>query len=263
MSKYTTELRFVCESALGLQEQGGYNNIAEAIESGRSRIFTFDYDLFDTNYKSVIETKFIRHFYTREIGFETLGLWKLKLEDKWTMKLPYYNKLWESAKLKFEPFNDVDYMVTHEGEGTSDKTDDYTKEFDGTNRRTGTQSNHSEGESTRNEHLLHKYSDTPQGALNGVIDTDWLTNASEDINEITNQFEQDDTTTYNVTDKIDNTQTDTGTSNIVTTDEYMRRYYGKMGTKSYSELLKEYRKTFMNIDEMFINEMNDLFMLIY
>ena len=263
MSKYTTEIRFVCESALGLNEQGDGTNVANAIQSGRTKIFTFDYDLFDNEYKSVIETKFLRHFYTREIGFETLGLFKLKLEDKWIMKLPYYNKLWESALLEFNPFHDVDYFIEHEGDGTNDRTDNLTHTKNGTNTRTGTQRLDSNGESDRHEDLLDKYSDTPQGALNGVIDTDWLTNARQDDNDIHNEYENHDTTTFDVTDTLNLTDRNTGTVGFVTTDDFLRHVYGKMGTKGYSELLREYRKTFMNIDEMFINEMNDLFMLIY
>lgn len=263
MSKYTTEIRFVCENAMGLKEQGDYSDIPQAIQSGRKKIFTFDYELFDENYKSVIETKFLRHFYTREIGFETLALFKLKLEDKWTMKLPYYNKLWESALIEFNPMYDVDYWTDHKGDGTNDRTDNLTHTHGGTNKRTGTQSLDSNGESDRHEDLIDKYSDTPQGALNGVIDTDWLTNARQDENDIHTEYENHDVTTFDVTDTLNMTDRNTGTVGFITTDNYLRHVAGKMGTKSYSELLKEYRKTFINIDEMFINEMNDLFMLIY
>lgn len=235
MSKYTTEVRFICESAIPLEQQGDLSDVKTAIECGRKKIFTFDYDLFDNNYKGVIETKFLRHYYTREIGHETVGLWKLKLEDKWLMKLPYYNKLWESAMLEFNPFNDVDYFVEHAGSGTSDRTDNVETDKSGTN--------------TANADRIQKYSDTPQGGLDGVIDTDWLTNATQNQDELSGAF-------------TENGSQDS-TSNLISTDEYLRHVYGKMGNVSYSKLLKEYRSTFMNIDEMFIDEFKKLFMLVY
>ena len=41
MSKYTTELRFICESLADEEESKGYNSIAQIIESARVKIFDF------------------------------------------------------------------------------------------------------------------------------------------------------------------------------------------------------------------------------
>lgn len=243
VSKYTTEIRFICESAVPLEEQGSGNNVDVAIESGRGVLFNFNYDLFDSNYKSVIETKFLRHNYVREIGFETVGLFKLRLQDEWLMKLPYYNKLWESALIEFNPIYDVDYKVSHQGQGTSNRNDSTTSN----NERTTTDN------ITSNENLLDKYSDTPQGELNGVIDTDWLTNARQNVN----------TRSATSNGSIIDDGSGSLVSAINNTDAYIRSVVGKMPGKSYSKMLKEFRETFINIDEMFINEFKKLFMLIY
>ena len=319
MSKYTTEVRFICEMAIPLSEQGDYTDIRKAIEAGRKRIFTFNYDLFDPLYKPVIETKFLRHFYTREIGQETVALWKLKLEDKWTMLLPYYNKLWETELLKFNPLYDVDYTIYNTGERTRNQNSD-TRENGELNRNenslidetgrgtlTGTDTGESEtvfdgnvdrtahgvrdNRNTRDENLIDKFSDTPQGGLDGVIDTDWLTNARQNVNDIdgtdytvndeTEGTDTDNTTNVTTSDSISRTTTDTkqterndratvsNINSIITDanfkdiDDYQRHVIGKMGTKTYASMIKEFRDTFLNIDRMFINEMNDLFMLIY
>ena len=100
MSKYTTELRFICETLANLNESVGYDggdvtkidSVKEVIEASRQSIFNFDYPIFDQNYKVTLETKILRHFYTREIGEETYGLWKLRLEDKLNLIMPYYNQ---------------------------------------------------------------------------------------------------------------------------------------------------------------------------
>ena len=110
MSKYTTELRFICESKTGHDSSVGYNSTADVIEEAAPIIFDFDYPIFDENYKLPLETKIIRHFYTREICEETYGLWKLRLEDRMNMIMPYYNKLYEAELLKFNPFYDVEEM---------------------------------------------------------------------------------------------------------------------------------------------------------
>ncbi len=335
MSKYTTEIRFICESAIPLDKQGDGTNVEDAIESGRNVLFNFDYDLFSDEYKPVIESKFLRHNYVREIGFETVGLFKLRLRDEWLMKLPYYNKLWESALLEFDPFLDVDYQTQHVGSGnikrddTTDTTNSGTHGETGSNTNTAT-GNRSENESTsvdasknsneqgsgwnnrnntqvtnaensniRNEDLLQKYSDTPQGGLDGVIETDWLTNATQNENEIRDNGTENRIATENGSDNagsnVDRTESSStsgvGNSNIITidssygtairdimtnntgrivldgetvsSDTYLRRVWGKYNSRSYSKALLEFRETFLNIDEMFINEFKKLFMLIY
>ena len=82
MSKYTTEIRFICESYAGLSESVGLSKTAEIIEKARSLIFDFDYPIFDEEYRKTLETKILKHYYTQEIGFEVVGLWKLYLDEK-------------------------------------------------------------------------------------------------------------------------------------------------------------------------------------
>ena len=78
MSKYTTEVRFICETESGLTESVGYKDIDTVLDNSVDKIFDFDFPIFDENYRGVLERKILLHFYTREIGFETVGLWKLK-----------------------------------------------------------------------------------------------------------------------------------------------------------------------------------------
>lgn len=263
MSKYTTQVRFICENALNLTSQGDYSNINDAISAGRNSIFTFDYNIFDDNYKAVIETEFLRHFYTREIGFETVALWKLKLEDVWKLKIPYYNKMWESANLTFNPLYDVDYTTDHSGNAQTDTSENRYNESFTNNSERGKTTNENETNTESETHSLNKYSDTPQGALNGVIDTDWLTNATQDDEE-TDGTATSKTLTDRENDKLTTSKGMNDTSsNIYNIDSYIDRVYGKRGGMSYSKMILEWRDTFVNIDEKFINEFNDLFMLVY
>ena len=69
MSKYTTEVRYICEHFSDLNESVGYYKVNEVIEKSRGKIFNFDYPIFDEKYRSVIETKILKHYYTREMCF--------------------------------------------------------------------------------------------------------------------------------------------------------------------------------------------------
>lgn len=49
----------------------------------------------------------------REIGTETYGLWHLYLDTTLNEIMPYYNKLYETELLKFNPLYDIDLKRTH------------------------------------------------------------------------------------------------------------------------------------------------------
>lgn len=310
MSKYTTEVRFICEQLAGLEHSVGYDSVEDTISKAREKIFDFDYPLFDDSYKPVIETKILKHYYTREIGLETYGLWKLKLNTKLNEIMPYYNELYKSSLYEFNPFWDVNKTVEHSGTDTGDK--DVVTDFDGNKIVNSTENeeknkDYSEdntnvgsyetdvthSETRHNEHEddeWNLFSDTPQGgitgienAYDGVADNAYLT----DARNIKQEGSADDTINY--VDNTDNSHTDTdqktgqvGEENervkyigesvdnlesknevFTNTKDYVQHIYGKQGHGSYSKLLKEFRETFLNIDMMVIDELKNLFFLLW
>ncbi|MBO7731579.1 MAG: hypothetical protein J6S67_03480 [Methanobrevibacter sp.] len=126
MSKYTTEVRFICENAAGYDESKGFNDVNEIIVKAAPKIFNFDFPIFDESYRLPLETKILRHFYTREIGEETVGLWKLRMQDTLCNVMPYYNKLYESELITFNPLYDVDLTTKHKG--SNDTVDDRSRD---------------------------------------------------------------------------------------------------------------------------------------
>ena len=116
MSKYTTELRYVCESLTGLEESVGDNDMEDVIKKARPIIFNFEYPIFEVSYRNVLENKIIEHFYFREIGYETYGLWHSRLRMKMREIMPYYNKLYESEKFVQDPLRNYDITKVHDGE---------------------------------------------------------------------------------------------------------------------------------------------------
>lgn len=304
MSKYTTELRFICETSAGLTDSEGYTSTRNIIEKSRAKIFDFDYPIFDENYRSVLETKIIKHYYTREIAAETVGLWKLWLDERMNNIMPYYNQLYKSELLEFNPFYDTDITtdsnrkINHE-ENTTDsnvRTDNTSRDENGTETRTdnlASSNTRTDDLKTSNEHedhatdsgtndSLQAYSDTPQNGLTGVTELNYLTNATKNTGsdskthnndgsyETKNTGTQinDATQTGTVRNDINNTvrntgtvsDSGTGTKNYDNVNDYLEHVKGKRGTDSYSKILQEYRKTFLNIDQMVINSLSDLFM---
>lgn len=253
MSKYTTEVRFICENSAGLSESEGANNVDSILDKCWNKVFNFDFPIFDENYRQVLCKKILKHYYTREIAHETVGRWKLALNAKLNEIMPYYNQLYKSELLEFNPFYDIDLTRSREGSGTSNRTSNNTE------INSGTSKNVSSGSSTNNTDTLNRFSDTPQNSMDtqGIADGVPLTTVTKVNEDNTTSNESTDTLTRN-----DN-KTGSGTENINNTDKYIETVKGKQGTENYSSLLKKFRETFLNIDMMIIEDCSDCFFTLW
>lgn len=286
MSKYTTEVRFICESYAGLSESAGLSKTAEIIEKARPLIFDFDYPIFDVGYRKTLESKILKHYYTQEIGFEVVGLWKLYLDEKLNLIMPFYNQLYQSALLKIEPLINIKNETTHnetanENNSQQNTTNDNTTENE-TNNQTVTDtktSNSSENGintgSTNSENDNWTLSnDTPQGGLEGIKSMEYLTNATENkgtssvnVNSSDRSSSESSENGKNILVGERNKRGSKGSTFNSTMSknnglEYLTNNKGISGV-SESELLMKYRETFLNIDKMVINELSDLFMSVW
>lgn len=287
MSKYTTELRFICENAAGLKESEGYSKIGDIIQKAIPSVFNFDFPVFDENYRNVICTKILKHYYTREISEETVGLWKLRLDTRLNEIMPYYNQLYKSELIEFNPLYDTNLTTNHNAQKDETTTRDekdtenktgsngYTKTVaDDATTINGTKSSTTEnGTTTNTDTRKDLYSDTPQGSLQNVENETYLTNARKiadtksETRANSNNGETSGSTSYkdSLTDtgdssfKEDTNIARTGSVQLNTTDEYVNLVSGKSGGASYSKMLEEFRKTFLNVDMMVIEELSDLF----
>ena len=171
MSKYTTEVRFICEKAAGYDESVGYDKIEEILEKSWKDVFSFAFPIFDENYRSVLCKKILKHYYTREIGFETVGLWKLKLDMAMNEIMPYYNKLYETELIKFNPIYDADYTKTHEGEdaGEGAETGKHTGTIADEGSHTGTVTDEGSHTGTVSDEHEHGGSVGDSGTHTGTI----------------------------------------------------------------------------------------------
>lgn len=324
MSKYTTEVRFICEEAAGLTSSVGYLGVNDVINTALPKVFNFDFPIFDEAYRPILEKKILKHYYTREIGLETVGLWKLFLDTKLNEIMPYYNQLYKSELISFNPMYDVDLTRDHQLKRLEDIKETGTQESD-TNRngtldttanKTGTTHDTSlttdhgtANQDISNQKTVHgtngdttdvtttvshvdKFSDTPQGALDGLKNDTYMSEArivddtntsktivsgNDDINEnntgntttetdATSDTTSDGRTTQNETvnttntDKENRVATQNTNKNLNSIDDYIEHVTGKTSGVSYSKLLNEFRETFLNIDMLIINDLSDLFM---
>lgn len=238
MSYYTMQLREYIEK----WSQDSLDTLTrdQIIENGRVKLFDFDYPIFDENYRKVFETHFIRHFYFREIGFETEGQFKFQLETWLNIHMPYYNNLFKSELLEFDPLKNSEIDVTNT------KTTKADQSTSGSSTTSGTR--------TDDNFMRQIESDTPDGRLQLTA------NDGEGVIEYASRIREE---TENNSSTTETQTSGSETANINSTEDYIQHRAGKIGVVSYSQLLKEYRDTFLRIERDCFKEMSELFMLIY
>ena len=246
MSHYTTEVRFLCETYAGLDHSEDYPNVDSIVEAARSKVFG-DYPIFDESYRAVLEKKILKHYYTREISAETVALWKLWLNNRMNEIMPYYNQLYRSQLIEFNPLYDIDYTRDYH----RNNEDHGNGHSDGTDKRN--ESNTSQNSSS--DTAWSMFSDTPQGGLVGIENGNYLTNATKNTDSASGSGSS--------THTANNTTSSGYVNNMNGIEDYVEHVKGTHGGVSYAKKLQEFRKTFLNIDLQIINELKDLFFYLW
>lgn len=228
MARYTVQLRKVIETV-------GEEEVLKWFQ---------DYDL--SNYLTFEEIKVITdagtwsparlaqkildHYYMHEIGSETVALFKhrakVAMQEIMEEKLP----LIYSAALKYNPLTNVNYTETYTGESTTSNTSS------------------SDTTATSNSSGLTVNSDTPQGQISksSILQGNYASSTS--ANEIDDEA---------------NTQS-SGESSGAGTQVYTKHFEGNQGiSATYQKMVEQYRDNIRAIDREIIEDLRDLFMIIY
>lgn len=119
MSKYTIELGEIAQSITNM-----YGDDTETIIQAAIPLIFNTYPIFDETYRNTLNTAIMSAFFWREIGFETYGRWKFELHALMNRIMPYYNKLYESTLIEYNPI--ITYFETrNEIRSGSEINDDY------------------------------------------------------------------------------------------------------------------------------------------
>lgn len=258
MSKYTTEVRWVCHYVTGLPEE---TNPQTVIENSIPKIFDFSFPLFSEDYRTEFCTKILAHFYTREIGEETVGLWKYRLWETLNLIMPRYNKMYETTLIEVEPKLTRYFKKTDTESTTDTKNTQTNKSGTDTDSYTSTKIGSNSSKGSQNGDVLAKYSDTPMSKLSGVVDGTYLTSASDTVDIREDTREDSSTDTQNDTKEKEYTETVKGTDSGIATRDFSATEEGYDG--NIGAILKEYRDSLDNIDVLVLNELEPLFMGIY
>lgn len=227
-SKYTIELRNI-------------------VESTNLDLFDFDYDFYSDNIglRTKFEEQFIETYYFHEIGYETIDRFKWNLKARLNLIMPKYKEIYKTM-VRVE---DIDFMLN------KDYTETYRKENVGVKNTSSNFKNVDKNESNNknNDETIGKESSLADGISFAKLEDDYTTTVNKtenaSISNNTSNGESSGENNYNEDGKYVEEFTLTGKGNI--------------GITSASDLVKGWREVIVNINKDLIDELYDMFMLIY
>lgn len=210
--------------------------LRDIIEAGID-IWNFEYPSFyQGEDKTAFEKKVIGRYYFRQIGQETTGRFLHYFRQRIQEIMPYYVKLYESVKLMDDlenPFDNVDIVETFEQHSTGESS--------------SSSSASQTSEKTGSEDTENRFSNTPQGSISNL--DNYLTEASKNALNTSEDVQSEGSSSSE------------GSSTGTVTHTLTRK--GNQGVNTYAHDIMEYRKSLLNIDQMIIDELSDLFLKIY
>lgn len=228
MANYTIQLRKICETV-------GEDEVLKWFQDyDLSNYLTFDEIKVITDRgtwsPARLAQKIVDHYYMREIGLETVALFKRKVKVRMQEIMEDKLPLLYSACIKYDPLVNVDFTETYAGENTS----------------TNTSTSESSADSTSSG--LNVNSDTPQGQISKTA----ILNGSYASSTSANEVEDNATTT--------SSGSNTGSG----TQEYSKRVKGNSGVSATAQkMIEQYRENIRAVDREIIEELSTLFMTIY
>lgn len=232
-SKYTQQLQDILCDLEGLTTlQKVVTPTQNIIDNGIQYFFNFNHnwycDLNET--KQDFYQKFLYHYYSREIAFETFGMFRTKLADKINMQMETYSKIFNEYSKNMNLLDNVYMDSTHK-----DITQILNKLKQDTNRN---QTN----DSTVNNETIN--SDNPQV----TISHDYASSMTRGENKATNKNVESNNT------KAENTQD---------TDRDLKEHSVGRNNQSLVRAVKELQEKYIAINTELVLSCSDLFLKVY
>ena len=190
------------------------------------KLFT-DYDFYLEENKKNFEKKFFDRYFDREIYCKNPFVFRRALLGKLNLIMPYYKQIYQT-ELEAKKIN---FLLN------KDLKEEFIRDIENTAEGSATSTGSSTGDSTT------IFSDTPEGQISNI--EKFMSNGT--INKANDSTENN--TSSNSTGK--------------TTEKTSFLSQGNIGVTSSAELLDKWRSVIINIDQLILNELEDLFLDIY
>lgn len=233
--------------------------------------FIEDYPFYvnDEDAKKEFEQKFYDYYFDREIGFETVERYLMKMKGYLNLRMPYYTLLYEtilkSKNIEFLLNKDLLETVKHEVKEQGTENQIGTSQVNGNDTQSSTQSSTTQASSTSSSTSSNKESTIRDGVAQASLTDGYLTTVNEQTtsgNDSTESSQEGEQSTTASSTSTGHSQSESN-NNRQMTEETTLISRGNIGVTSSASLLKDWRDVLLDMDELIIKDLEFLFMKIY
>ena len=209
------------------------------IKDSRFDVFSFDYEFYvdDDRIKREFEDLFVGFYYFHEINSESVARWKHMLEWKLKSRMNYYKELYDTV-VQAKQYN---FMLNKDLTETTTRTVD----VDSANSTTSSSTNDSQHDSKTG----YQESSLFDGVSEVQLTSGYLTNVNSTEQQQNSQSQTNSISDSSTKDK--------------TLEQIVYESKGNIGVTSTASLLTEWRQTIVDLNLQLVEEMRDLFLIIY
>lgn len=198
------------------------------------------YPIFDEAYRNTLNNNILNYYLESEIGVETAELFKRLLNDRMTLIMPKYNKMYQAQQ----------ELLLNGILGNVNLTETLEREVDSSSNQEDSGTSTTAGSSTNSNKNL--FQDTPQGQISmQTLDAQNVYATNLTLDNASNS------STVTDTSSTSRDFTNSGTEN------YVKTIVGNNGRKYNVDVFSDLVSKLQNIDMLIINELSDLFMGIF
>ena len=233
--------------------------------------FIDDYPFYvnDEQAKKEFEQKFYDYYFDREIGFETVERYLMKMKGYLELRMPYYTLLYEtilkSKNIEFLLNKDLLETIKHEVKEQGTENQIGTSQVNGNDSQSSTQSSTTQASSTSSSTTTNKESAIRDGVAQASLTDGYLTATNEQTtsgNDSSESSQDGNQSTTTSSASTGHSQSESN-NNRQLSEETTLISRGNIGVTSSAQLLKEWRDVLIDMDEVIIKDLEFLFMKIY
>lgn len=255
-----------------MKNQPGAMNYSQKVDKAAEQILGFDFPMYGETVEEqealrpTLQHTIVRAYFMREIGYETYELWQLMMQSKLHQIMPRYKELYKTTLFEIDLDNPYHMITTHNEDrdikrsGNEDNKDIGRGKSSNNQKITDQGSEQASSESNTNT----DNSDFPQASWSAGAGTYVSASSKEKGNGSTNSSNTnkrditgDDYSSYS------NAQEKKWGDKSKDIMGYIHDVKGRTNNFEVLDAIEKWRSLIVNINEMIVDELDDMFMKIY
>lgn len=199
-----------------------------------------EYEIYKESHRPILNHKILMHYWNEELGLESESMFVQAMRSRLEVNMPYWNELYKSVDLDYDMLSDIDMTTESESTGVLSGTTENDVNATAETASSNTATSKAEGTGQNYSYPQQQIESAGRYATGGSD------SSSDSESSNTTKDDQQSNTVSTGKNDAENFSTNKATQ--------------KGRSQSAASLIAAYRAAIVNVDQLIIIELEDLFM---